>query len=300
MSAVTAPPLTAESSPAQSSPVARYLRAELSALRRRPGVRIAVGVWLLQILVFAYVVQYTVYRAMGPELDPVQATNMVTSLTPELAGTYVAASVPGYGIPVFVVLGAIVAAADYRYGTLGTLLARCPHRMSFLLARYGALLVVLAVTAVLTVLLGLAGGAVLTTLEGGPLRLDPANLAAGAAAIWLMSTGYATVGFALGILLRNLMTASVVGIGWLVAVEMLLIGGLAGALPAVDAVRSVLLSPNVGSLAAALDSSGVTSGQGLPGVGAVTEGGVAVLVILAWTVVAVTFAVRAFRRRDVV
>ncbi|MCK0112060.1 ABC transporter permease [Ornithinimicrobium sp. F0845] len=294
MSAVTAPPLVAERSPA-----ARYLRAELSALGRRPGVRIAVGVWLLQILVFAYVVQFTVYRAMGAELDPTQAANMVTSLTPELAGTYVAASVPGYGIPVFVVLGALVAAADYRSGTLGTLLARCPHRVSFLLSRYAALLVILAVTAVLTVLLGLVSGAALTMLEGGPLAIAPENLVAGAGGVWLMSTGYATLGFALGILLRNLMTASVVGIAWLVAVEMLLIGGLAGALPAVDAVRSVLLTPNVGSLAAALDSSGVTSGQGLPGVGAVTQGWVAVLVILLWTVVALTLAVRAFRRRDV-
>ena len=59
MSAVTAQPVMVR----RSSGV-RYLRAELSALSRRPGVRIAVGVWLLQILVFAYVVQFTVYRAM--------------------------------------------------------------------------------------------------------------------------------------------------------------------------------------------------------------------------------------------
>lgn len=294
MSAVTAQPVMV-----RRSPGVRYLRAELSALSRRPGVRIAVGVWLLQILVFAYVVQFTVYRAMGAELDPEQAANMVASLAPELAGTYVAASVPGYGIPVFVVLGALVAAGDYRFGTLGTLVARCPHRVSFLLARYGAILAVLAVTAVLTVVLGLVSGAALTLLEGGSLRLDLGNLAAGAAGVWLMSTGYATVGFSLGILLRNTMTASVVAIAWLVAVEMLLIGGLAGALPVADAARSVLLTPNVGSLAAALDHGGVTSGQGLPGVGAVTDGWVAVLIILVWTVVGLALAVRAFQRRDV-
>lgn len=295
MTAVTAAPVVTE-----GSPTARYLRAELFSLSRRPGVRIAVGVWLAQILVFAYVVQYTVYRAMGSELDPTQAASMVGALAPELAGTYVAASVPGYGIPVFVVLGALVAASDYRFATMGTLLARCPQRVSFLLARYGALLVALAATAVLTVLVGLVGGTVLTMLEGGPLGIDLGNLVVGASGVWLMSAGYATLGFALGVVLRNLMTASVVGIAWLVGVEMLLIGGLAGALPVVDAVRSVLLTPSVGSLAAALDTGGVTSGQGLPGVGAVTEGWVAVLVILLWVAVALVLAVRAFRRRDVV
>lgn len=303
MTIPTSAPSTIQMAPppgATGSPAGRYLRAELSALSRRPGVRIAVGVWLLQILVFAYVVQYTVYRAMGSELDPTQAASMVAALAPDLAGTYVAASLPGYGIPVFVVLGALVAASDYRYGTLGTLLARCPQRVTFLLARFGGLLVILAVTAVLTVLLGLAGGAVIATVEGGTLALDVGNLVVGAAGVWLMAAGYASLGFTLGILLRNLMTASVVGIAWLVGVEMLLIGGLAGVLPVVDTIRTVLLTPNVGSLAAALDTGGVTSGQGLPGVGAVTDGWVAVLVIVLWIAVGIALAVRAFRRRDVV
>lgn len=298
MSAVTTAGLPAARS--STSPTRRYLGAELMALSRRPGVRNAVGIWLLQILVFAYGVQYTVYRAMGSELDPAQADTMVQAMTPGVAGTYTAASVPGYGIPIFVVLGALVAASDYRWGTLGTLLSRCPHRMSFLWARFTALLVVIALTAVLTVLVGVAAAAVVTSVEGGPLGVGAGDLLGGAAGIWVMATGYAALGFSLGILLRSLMTASVVGVAWLIGVEMLLIGGLAGAVPFIDAARAVLLSPSVGSVAAALDGGGVTSGQGLPGVGAVTDGWVAVAVIVVWTVLGLLLAGRAFRRRDVV
>lgn len=277
----------------------RYLKAEIATIVRRPGIRAAVVVWLLQILLFAYVVQYIVYRSMGSQMSAEQADGMLRSMSLDLVGPYVAGSVPGYGIPVFVILGALAAAADHRWGTMSTIVARCPRRAHLILARFVAVAIVCLVTAVLTVVLGVGAALVIGATSGQPTgTIDGGSLLASAGATWLMAFAYASFGMTLGFVLRNAMTASAVGVAWLVAVEMLAVGALAGALPVFDAIRRVLLSPNVGAVTAALDPDGALAGSGLLGVSAVNTGLVAVLVIAVWIALGLVVSVRAFTTRD--
>ena len=279
----------------------RCLRAELFSARRRPGVRIAAALWSLQIAVFAYGAQYIVYRSMGDTFEAGQGEAMLASLQPDQMGPYVAASVPGYGIPVFVILGALVAAGDYRWGVIRAILVRFPARTSFVTARWVSLQVLTLVINALGFLVGLVGAMIIAVVEGASQVLpSPGSVVVPFLASWLMMAGYSTVGFVLGVVLRSVMAAAACGAGWLVAVELLLVGSLAGAVSALDAVRGVLLSANIGSLAAGLGNAGRSGDSGLPGVSAVNEPGVAVLVIAAWTMLGLGIAISVFRRRDVV
>jgi hypothetical protein len=161
--------------------------------------------------------------------------------------------------------------------------------------------VVVVVVVVLAGLLAAVGGSVVVALvEGDGFSWPgPGALATQLVAGVLMLLGYASLGFALGIVLRSTMAALAVGAGWLVAVELLLVGGLAGVVPGLDVVQRVLLSPAVGSLAAGLDSSGAASGAGIPGLSTAQGPGAAVVVVVAWVAVSVFVSWSVFRRRDV-
>jgi hypothetical protein len=150
----------------------------------------------------------------------------------------------------------------------------------------------------MTLALSLAGSAVIADVEGRPLAYPAVgSLAVTLGAIWLIAAAWGSVGFALGTLTRNVMGAIAIGLSWTLGVEVLLIGGLARAVPALEPVRDVLLSPSSGSLAAAL---GAPRGpNGTPGVVLTAPGPVAAAVLLAYIAVSVWVAVTVFRRRDV-
>ncbi|MCZ2819838.1 ABC transporter permease subunit [Modestobacter sp. VKM Ac-2977] len=278
----------------------RCLGAELFSARRRPGVRIAALLWGLQIAVFAYAAQYLVYRSMGEDLEAGQSAAMLAAMQPEQLGAYAAASVPGYGIPVFVVLGALVAAGDYRWGVLRAILVRFPARGTLLAARWVCLQVLTLVLNVVGFLVALVGTAAVAVSEGGsPTVPSLGSVVVPFLTSWLIMVGYSTVGFTLGIVLRSVMAAALCALGWLVAVELLLIGSLAGAMRGFELLQHVLLTANAGSLVSALANTDRVAGTGLPGLASVNGPGLAALVVLAWTVVGLVTSIVVFRRRDV-
>lgn len=261
------------------------VNAEWFGLRRRTGVLVLTLVWAVQVIVFAYLVLFIVDRSTGQPLD---------SLLPSSTGSFIVGSLPIYGGPVMLCIGAIVAGGDYRFGTLRTLLSRYPSRAPFLLARFAAMTLVLLAVSAMTLLLSIVCGGVIALSQGLPLDYPgPGTLAVALGAIWLVTTAWGALGFLAGTLIRNLTAAIVVGLVWTLMVENLLFGVLGSVVPALGAVRVILLSPSSGALAAALGA------RGTPGVAPTASGPVAALVLLGYVVVGALVSVVVFARREI-
>lgn len=276
------------------------VRAELFGLRRRPGVLLMSSIWALQVIVFAYTVLYIVYRTSGAELPPGDADQLITAVLPVSTGSFIVGSLPLYGGPVMLCIGAIISSGDYRFGTLRTLLSRYPDRSRFVVARFLGMATVMFGVAVLTLTLSLVCSGVIAGIEGRPLDYPGlGSLVVTLGAIWLVVTAWGAVGFALGTVTRSVVSAIAIGLVWTLMVENLLFGGLSAAVPVLDTVRMVLLSPSSGSLAYALGASPGTGSSGTPGVVSLVSGPVAVLVLAGYILLSALVAVSVFRRRDV-
>lgn len=260
------------------------------SLRRRPAVRILAIVWSAQIVGFAYALSYVLHKTA-----PDQTADLLRSLLPARAADFIVGSLPLYGGPVLVILGAVVSGTDFRTGSLATLLPRFPDRGSFLLGRFVALSVVTACYALVTLVLsavsslGVALAEDLAVAWPGPLEW-----LRGFAVIWLIMTAFAGLGGAIGVLTRSLPVAIAVGLLWTPGAENVL-ALVSGGVEALHPLRAVLLSPSAGSLAAAM----APAGSSAPGVAAISSPGVAVAVLACWIVVPLLISMLVFNRRDV-
>ncbi|MGL5859306.1 MAG: hypothetical protein ACRC35_13050 [Angustibacter sp.] len=190
-------------------------------------------------------------------------------------------------IQIFGIIALCVAAAvfagQYSGGTLRNLLVRQPHRLRLLAGTWAAV----ATFALAAVAIGavVGGGAALALAGGQGVDTDAWFTADGwrsaLETLWhvaLAAVGYATLGSALGVLMRASIPAVAIGFGWLFLVEIIISGtvdGLARWLP--------------GQLLQAVASGG-TSDIAF-GVGVTTAAG--------YLVVAVASAATSFVRRDV-
>lgn len=268
------------------------LNAEWFALRRRIGVQVLVAVWALQVIVFAYLVELVVYRSTAKTTT---STAVLTGLLPASTGSYVLGSLPLYGGPVMLCIGAVIGSGDYRFGTLRTLLSRYPNRVSFTLARFSGMTLSMLAVSIMTMLLSLVCSGIVAKIQGLPLDYpNTGRLLLGLGAIWLVTTAWGGLGFLVGILTRNLAAAIVIGLAWTLIVETVLFGGLGSVVPAINAIRVILLSPSSASLAYALGAQAST-----PGVTSTASGPVATLVLVGYVLLSALISAAVLRRRDI-
>jgi len=265
----------------------RLLGVELTTALRRPGVRVAAAVWIVQIVVFAYAINYVIYRSLGDTFAPPEAAAMLAGVLPAAAAHYPAASVPFYGLPVLLILGSLLGAGDFRTGMLARIVSRMPDRTALVVAKWVALVILTLLLSGLTIAVGIVCSVVVAAAEGVPVALPSLGaLVRELAVMTLAMTGYASLGLALGVVTRNVMAGAVVAIGWTLGVETLLVDGLAGAVPVLDQLSNVLLAPGVAALASSLDPTQDVSSLW------------PALVVAAWSVLGVVVAALVFRRRD--
>jgi ABC-type transport system involved in multi-copper enzyme maturation permease subunit len=269
---------------------------ELRAIRYRPGPKIMMAVWCAQIIVFAYLVSYLIYRFV-PSLSPAQAAQIHRALLPGQLATQVLDSMPVYGGPVMLIIGALVGGGDYRWGTLRTIIARYPDRTGFLLGRAGALTaVMLLISVVSLVLSGVCATIIALAGHDSAAWPSPGSLLAHLLALWLVCAAWGIAGFALAVLTRSVTAAIGIGLLWTLALENV-VGALAASVPALSDVRKVLLSAATGSLAKAMSGPGAAAGA--PGVAPVVAGWVAVLILLGYVAAGIGVGLAAFTRRDI-
>ena len=275
------------------------LAGELFATRRRPGVWVVGGVWLALAVVFGMAVPYIVYLAISGDASAAAAGDpekLLATLLPDRLVPTTLSLFPLFGSAIMLILGAVVAGGDYRWGTWGTLLTQRPGRTTVVLAKIAALAVALVGVVVATFVAVALVGVVLAALEGRSIDWPaPGSLVAGLGAAWLVSLAAASLGFTLAMIFRGTGTALGVGLVWLLALENA-VNGLSFLLD-VTPVQKVLLGPNAGSLAAALGASTQDDG-GTPGVVATSGPLTACLVLAGYVVVLAAISVTLTNRRD--
>ncbi|WP_058235328.1 hypothetical protein [Devriesea agamarum] len=289
------------SSPSMSPELGRVIFTDLKATFSRPAVWVCIAVWFIQIGIFAYLIQFIGYQSLKSAGDPqslVYAKIMRSQITVSGSGNQVLVSVPLFGLPVAVVVGAVLAAADHKARSLGLIVGRLRRRSTLTLARCISILIVTGVMALSTVFLALAAASIVGVVLGDSDSFDPSRFFAAAGATWLALFAYASFGAALSYIFKGAMTGMLTAMGWMLGVEMLIIGTLAKFVGFFAYIQHGLLSTSVGSLSSAL-ADGNFPAENTPGVNAVNSGVMALLVICIWIIVSIAISIVVQNRRDI-
>jgi ABC-type transport system involved in multi-copper enzyme maturation permease subunit len=276
-------------------------RAELLKLRKWPAMWILAAVLLVLSQVFGYLIPYVAYRsgggsgfAAGETPAQLLADLLPGRLVPNTLGGF-----PLFAGAIALIIGALVAASEYGWGTLKTILAQRPRRRSLLAGKLLSM-----ATAILALVLTLFAvnalwSWVIAATEGMPADWPSVlDLGRGIGAGWLILGMWSLVGALLGIVFRSTSLAVGLGLVWALAVENL-VRGFAGVLGFLDAFQRGLPGVNAGSLVAALGAATLDQPGGTPGVTAVVTGPQALVVLSAYVVVLTLVAVVALQRQDV-
>lgn len=298
---MTAAPLTRNEPAAGGKlPVRTTFGTTLSAAAmiylRRPVVWVLVVVWLLQVAVFAYLINALVFQS-NPD-DPVMAA-VVGNLSGQAAATWPLASMPLYGSPVFILLGALASGSEYRYGTLRVIIPRSGGRVSYVVASWLCVAIVCVITSLLTLVVSWAMSAALsgvTDQEVTAPAFSEMLTAFGLGALIILTM--ASLGFSLALLTRSILVGLVLGVGWIVGIEILLLSMLAPVAEWIDGLRGVLPAGAAGSAVADIGDDADLVLSSTVGVSDLVDTPVAVAVLAVWLVLCVVVSVAAFRRRD--
>jgi len=276
-------------------------RAELLKLGKWPAMWILAAVLLVLSQVFGYLIPYVAYRsgggsgfAAGETPAQLLADILPGRLVPNTLGGF-----PIFAGAIALIIGALVAASEYGWGTLKTILAQRPRRRSLLAGKLLSMATAILVLVLTVFAVNALWSWVIAATEGMPADWPSLlDLGRGIGAGWLILGMWSLVGALLGILFRSTSLAVGLGLVWALAVENL-VRGFAGVLGFLDAFQRGLPGVNAGSLVAALGAATLDQPGGTPGVTAVVSGPQAVVVLGAYVAVLALVAVVALQRQDV-
>jgi ABC-2 type transport system permease protein len=276
-------------------------RAEMLKLVKWPAIWVLAAVFLVLAQVFGYLIPYVGYRSGG-------GTGFAAGETPAqlLADVLPGRLVPNTlgGFPMFagaiaLIIGALVAASEYGWGTLKTILTQRPRRLIVLAAKLLSIATAILVLVLAVFAVNASWSWVIAITEGRsadwPTVLD---LGRGIGAGWLVLGMWGLFGAVLGILFRSTSLAVGLGLVWALALENL-IRGFASLLGFLDVLQRGMPGTNAGSLVASLGAPTLDQPGGTPGVTAVVTGLQAVVVLIAYVVALALIAGVALRRQDV-
>jgi ABC-2 type transport system permease protein len=276
-------------------------RAELLKLRKWPAMWILAAVLLVLSQVFGYLIPYVAYRSGGGSGFAAGETpaQLLADILPGRLVPNTLSGFPMFAGAIALIIGALVAASEYGWGTLKTILAQRPRRRSLLAGKLLSMATAILVLVLTVFAVNAFWSWVITATEGMPADWPSLlDLGRGIGAGWLILGMWSLVGALLGILFRSTSLAVGLGLVWALAVENL-VRGFAGVLGFLDAFQRGLPGVNAGSLVAALGAATLDQPGGTPGVTAVVSGPQAVVVLGAYVAVLALVAVVALQRQDV-
>ncbi len=276
-------------------------RAEMLKLVKWPAMWVLAAVFLVLSQVFGYLIPYVGYRsgggsgfAAGETPAQLLADVLPGRLVPNTLGGF-----PMFAGAIALIIGALVAASEYGWGTLKTILTQRPRRLSVLAGKLLSIATAILVLVLAVFAVNASWSWVIATTEGRsadwPSVLD---LGRGIGAGWLVLGMWGLFGAVLGILFRSTSLAIGLGLVWALAVENL-IRGFASLLGFLDVLQRGMPGTNAGSLVASLGAPTLDQPGGTPGVTAVVTGVQAMVVLIAYVVVLALIAGVALRRQDV-
>lgn len=268
--------------------------AELFKLRKRPAVWVVAAVWLGLLLMFTELLPYISYRSAA---NARQAERLLADLLPAKLPGHAIGGYPMWGGALIVVLGALCLGSEYGWGTLKTMLANRPGRLTVYLAQLGALATALAMLVVVAFALCALCSVLIANSAGASLDLPATgDVARAMGAGWLVLWMWCLFGVALAIALRGTALSIGLGLVWVMAIENL-IRATAPLIDVLGKLEKALPGVNAGALVAAL--GGGQGGGGYTGVSNLVSGGQGTWVVALYVVFFATAGALVLRRRDV-
>jgi ABC-2 type transport system permease protein len=274
-------------------------RAELLRLRRWPAVKVILACWLTLALLFGYVFNYVSYLTGDNSFsnDGASTDTLLAEVLPANAPAVLLQGMPMFGGALMLTLGAIAAASGYGWGTWKTIYLQRASRSTVNIGSMLALVVMVAVTVLITLVFCFAVSSGIAMVEGQSITWPSvAATAEATGAGFLVLLMWTMAGYLLGTLTRSPALAVGFGLVWSLVLENLL-RGVGALLSGVEKVTEVFPGTAAGSLVGSvLDASG--GGDGTPGVLTVLSGGTATVALVCY-LVALPALTLVLVRRDV-
>jgi len=275
--------------------------AEMLKLVKRPAMWVLTAVLLVLSQVFGYLIPYLGYRGGGGSGFAAGETSaqLLADILPARLVANTLGGFPMFAGAIALIIGALITASEYGWGTLETMLTQRPRRASVTVSKMAVIATAILVLVVAVFAVNAFWSWVVASVEGRPAVWPSAlDVARGIGAGWLVLGTWSLVGAALGVLLRSTSLAVGLGLVWALAVENL-IRGFASIVGFLDAVQRGLPGTNAGSLVASLGAPTLDQPGGTPGVTSVVSGTHAVVVLGTYVVGLAIVALVSLQRQDV-
>jgi ABC-type transport system involved in multi-copper enzyme maturation permease subunit len=293
--------------------MATSFAAEILKLRKRPSTWVLGITWLASLILFAYMLPYSLFANLSEPAPPqdvsseVQAEiqaqqeaaleQQIAQLYPEKLVSHVASAFSGIGAPIALILGALAVGSEYGWGTLKTVLSQRPGRLGAFFAKMLALAALLALFVVLAFVAGAVCSLFVAGFQGATVDWPPlADLLEALGADGIILAVWAALGVFLATLFRSTALAIGLGLFYALALESIIFS-----LPipneSFQGARKFFLGQNSSLLADSFAGDSLTQNIALsaPDVGATQ----AALVLCAYAAAFVLIAALVFRSRDV-
>jgi ABC-2 type transport system permease protein len=274
------------------------LSAEWLKLRKRPAIWVLGGILLALVVLLTYGVLFLVLLSRPRNLgrgvtlqDLQQSLYTVNFVRQALSGA------SGFGGPIALILGVLVAGSEYSWSTLKTVLTQWPGRLAVYAAKLVATAGVLAAFTVAVFATALACSLVIGAYYGAPINWPAwGDVGRGLLAYWLVICVWAALGIALALLFRQSALAIGLGLVYSIALETIVFG-IVGRFDWARGVERVFPGANATALVQGFGSASRAAANAAnpPLVGATQ----AIAVLAAYLVLFVLVGAVLLRQRDV-
>lgn len=273
--------------------------AEFIKSGRRPAIRIVGACWMVQIVLFAYLVPFLILQtAPNTSATPTRAL-LLGKLLPGNVDLTTAASFPIFGGAVMLILGVLLVGAEYRWGTWSTILTQGPSRLAILLGKFLSSALIVAIIVVISYVAAMLVSVALGIAMHARLQAPPiGRLALSLTVAILISYAWISLGMFLGVVFKSSTAALAVGLIYSLALENM-ISGFSSVLHVLSPLRQLLVGVNSGSLVAALGAATQSAPDGTPGVVSVVGGTQATVALLIYALGTFALCLVLLQRRDV-
>lgn len=275
----------------------RDVVTELSLLVRRASTWVIVSLWLILGLFFNYILEYVSYRGNRPIGGDSQVVSDLGSMLPSGVVATTSSGFAFFGGALVLILAVMTFGNEFNWNMWKTLFTLRPGRMRIVLAKLGALAVLILPTVLLAFVVNGIASVVIAQVEDMPITWPAiSSFVEAIGAGWLILMTWASLGVLLAVATRG--TGLAIGLGILYA--LMIEGTLSGFADSISWLKPVtegLIRANAYSVTQGF-GGGSAGGPGVfngPYV-SVTQG---VIALLIWMTASLGISLWLMRNRDV-
>jgi len=211
--------------------VLAVLNGELLKLRKRPAVYVCIGILLLLLLAFGYLLSWVVFtytkQTTGPSGVPPGATyaELKKALYPLRFIQNTLSGGTTLGGVLALIIGVLSQGSEFGWGTIKTAFTQRPRRLEWLAGKLISVALTMLVMSVVLLAVAALTSFILATIDGADRTWpDAVTILKGLLAAWLIYCFWAFFGLTLATLFRQSAMAIGLGLAYALVIEALIFG----------------------------------------------------------------------------